>query len=219
MSTMLEHLEARQMMSATPTAPIILSAAVQNDRAAILVQLRTFTQDFFNSYAPLLRDVAEIKYDLTPTPTALAPITAQLNTDMTTIQISLLADNLSDNAIVQGDLNMVAVDSRTIVMDGGNTKLLVAAQTKFGSDESKLQKDMLAQLDARIATRQMDMTKVLADADAFLDIAATGDAKDAAAVNQMTSDVNAFSATATADLTKIKQGRAQLAADFSAMVI
>ena len=132
---------------------------------------------------------------------------------------ALRIDRLTEAANALADQSVIAGDLKQILLDKGDATALAADRAKLHADRLQLQNDLLAGLDARIATRQSYHDTLFNDTQAILAAANTDpNASDKLKANVQTfvTDVDGKLDKMSADLTKVAADRAKLVADLSA---
>ena len=210
----IEALESRTLLSASP-----VNATAKLDRLQIRVDLLKFRADAFAGSAAILSDRLSMKADNVAAATTVTPLLTQLKNDAKAMRTALKIDRLTEAAQVLTDQATIATDLKQILLDKGNATALAADQTKLHTDRLQLQNDLLAGLDARIATRQTYRDTLFNDTQTILAAANTDpNASDKlkADVQTFVTDVDGKLDKLAADLTKLSADRAKLVADLSA---
>ncbi len=210
-----EGLESRQFLSVTP----IFNATVAADRLVVRADLLHFESDIFANDAKLLIDTQNIKKNVAKGDTSLKAPFAQLHADARHMRLTLKEDRLTEAANALGDESVIKLDLVQILKDKGNVTAEAADHTKLLTDRVKLQNDLIAGLDARIATRQTDEATISADTQAIVtaadnDVQATDGLKAAAAT--FAADRVTCIETLTTDLQTIASAHTTLAAALAA---
>jgi hypothetical protein len=212
---LLEGLESRVLLSSTP----VFNATVAADRLAVRADLLKFRSDVFACAATLLGDRTAILKNIAKGDTSLVTPFQTLRADLRAMHTALREDRLKEAADALADESTIKLDLRQILLDKGNPTAEAADHDKLHSDRIQLQNDLIAGLDARIATRQSYLTTISDDVDAIV-TAANNDpnASDAlkAAVATFAADRTNCLTTLNADLQTIDAARAQLVADLTA---
>ena len=133
---------------------------------------------------------------------------------------TLLSDRLTERANVLHDESVIVAELRKMVLDRNNPTALAGDKQVLPSDRIKLQTDMTAGLDKRIADRQAAFNTIFNDVQTI--ITAVNNDPNASAqlkadVGQWGADRTARMTTLTADLQKIEADRTQLVADLTAL--
>ena len=217
--TMIEGLESRVFLSATPAAPLLFNATVKADRLAIKAALLKFRSDIFACDAKLLRDTIAIKKNLAKGDTSLDASFLQLHNDVKAMRTALRVDRLTESANALADESTIKLDIRQIIKDRGNATALAADHVKLRADRIQLQNDLIAGLDSRVATRQAAEATLSTDVDAIV-TAANADPNASAALKTaaqaFATDKTTCNAMFAADLAAIAAARTQLVADLTA---
>jgi hypothetical protein len=205
----IEGLESRQFLSAT----IVFNAPVAADRLVVRADLLHFQSDILANDAKLLIDVHNIKANVAKGDTSLKAPFAKLRADVNTTRIKLKEDRLTEAANALADESVIKLDYVKVLKDKGNAAAEAADHTALRNARIKLQNDLVAGLDARIATRQANEATIAADTQAIVDAAnkdpgATMTLKDAAAT--FAGDRVTCLNTLTADLQAIESARSTL---------
>jgi hypothetical protein len=212
-----EGLESRVLLSTTP--PPVFNPTVKADRLAIRADLLKFRSDIFACASTLLKDRIAINKNIAKGDTSLTAPFQTLRTDLSAFHTALREDRLAEAANALADESTIKLDLRQILLDKGNATALAADHAKLMTDRIQLQNDLIAGLDARIATRHSYLTTISNDVDAIV-TAANNDpnASDAlkAAAATFAADRTTCVTTLTADLQTIDAARAQLVADLTA---
>lgn len=211
----IEGLESRQFLSVTP----IFNASVVADRLVVRADLLHFESDIFANEAKLLVDIQNIKKNVAKGDTSLKAPFAQLHADVHTMQTALKEDRLTEAANALADESVIKLDEVQVLKNKGNAMAEAAAHTALRNERIKLQNDLIAGLDARIATRQADETTISNDTQAI----ATAAESDASATPALKAAAATFAAdrltclnTLTADLQAIAAARTTLVAALTA---
>jgi hypothetical protein len=215
----LETLESRCLMSTTPGNGAI-SAAVVADHAQIQKDLITFKLDCLALSSSTLADLAAIRRDDLAQATTVVPLIQTMRSDLQSMRLALASDRLTEGAAVLSDESAILKDRKSIKADQGNATALAADRQQLLTDKIQLQNDMVAELDARITTRQNAFNTVSADGQAIV-TAVQGDpnasAKLQADVTKWINDRTARLTTISADLQHLAADRTQLVTDLTAM--
>jgi hypothetical protein len=209
-----ETLESRLLMSASTNAA--LSAAVQTDRLQVQVDLLKFRADCLYSSSTMLSDILKIKADAGGKIPAVAPAVAKMHCDLNAMHQALFADRLTEAENVYADESVIA-GARLKCLEDKGTSAETADRAALLADRIKLQNDMIAGLNARLATRQADYTQIFADGQTV--IAAVQSDTNAAVVADVTKYVNdkaTWMTTLSGDLQNLINDRTQLVADLTA---
>lgn len=215
---MAEALESRTLYSVTP-ASAVLGAAVKADQLQVKADLLMFRSDMAGNTLTLLTDVAAIKTDGVKGDAALKPAPAKFHKDVRSMSQQLRLDRLGKAHNALADESTIISDRRRILLDKGDAPMLASDKAKLLGDRVKLQQDLLAGLDARVATRQSAYAMIFADGQAIVDAAKADPAASAALVadlGKFTADKTVCMNTVTADLQKLVADRQQLVADLTA---
>jgi hypothetical protein len=216
---MIEGLESRVFLSATPAAPMLFNPRVRADRLAVRAALLKFRSDIFACDAKLLRDTTALKRNIAKGDTSLDASLAQLHTDVQAMRTALRVDRLTEAANALADESAIKLDIRQIIKDRGNVTALPADRAKLMADRIKLQNDLIAGLDSRVATRQAAQTTLSNDVSAIV-TAANADPNASAALKTaaqtFSTDKTTCNTTLAADLAGIAAARTQLVADLTA---
>ncbi len=157
-----ETLESRVLMS------VALNTQVALDRLQIRADLLKFRSDCAANTAMLLGDTAAIKSDDPKHAATIIPLLKTFRQDVKTMARQLRLDRLTEAANVLADESVIVRDLRTVLADKGNKTAETADHAKLLTDRIKLQNDMIAGLNSRIATRQADDTAIFADGQAIV---------------------------------------------------
>ncbi len=214
-----EALEPRMMLSGDPSK-IALNATVRADHVQIHADLLKFKSDAFSNYAHMLSDVNAIKGDHLKDATTVTPLIAKFRSDLNAMRSQLNIDRLGQRQVELADESVIVGDLKQIAIDKGNPTLVSADRAKLLTDRIKLQTDLVAGLDARLATRQAAAT-TLGDDLAAIVTAAQSDPnatpKLIADLQKATTDKTNGLATLTADLQTLIADRTKLIADLTAL--
>ena len=193
---------------------------MQADRLAVRADLLQFKADVVSCWATMLKDVNAVKADHPSSVTTLKPLIKQFRLDVAHRRSTLLSDRLNERSNVLADESVIVAELRKILLDRGNPTAVAADRQVLLTDRIKLQTDMIAGLDQRIADRQAAYTTIFNDVQAIV----TAVNNDPNASTQLQADVTKWGndrttcmTTLTADLQKIETGRQQLVADLTAM--
>jgi hypothetical protein len=159
-----EGLESRQLLSAAH----VFNATVTADRLIVHANLQKFKNDINVQGARLSSDQKHIRARLAKGDTSLSASFATLHTDAANMRRALLADRLTESANALADESTIKLDLLQILKDKGNASALATDHTKLVNDRVKLQNDLTAGLDARIATRQADEGTISTDSQAIV---------------------------------------------------
>ena len=211
-----EVLESRRLMSATS----VFNPTVTADRLEVKADLLAFKSDALASRAALLTDITAANADgLKSDPTLLTPI-AKLRTDLQAQGQALKADRLTERSNAIADELVIVKELRQATThDRKNATALAADKVVLTADRVKLQTDLLAGLDSRIATRQANVTTLFNDAAAITAALATDTTASpalSADVTKLVADRTARLSKLTSDLQTIATARAKLATDLTA---
>jgi hypothetical protein len=215
-NSMIENLESRVLLSASS---LVFNPTIKADRLVVRADLLKFRSDIFLTQAKLLADTQAIKHNVAKGDTSLVAPFATLHADVKAMRLALRGDRLAESVVTLGDELQIKLDQLQILKDRGNATALAADHAKLVTDRIKLQNDIVAGLDTRIATRQAELPTISADVDGIVTAAnndpnASADLK--AAASKFGDDRTARLATLTADLQAIEAARAQLVADMTA---
>jgi hypothetical protein len=207
-----DTLESRLLMSASATT--VLSTAVEADQLQIKADLLKFKADCAATDRTLFSDVLAIKTDDPKQAPTIMPLVKKMRKDLIAMWTQLHADRLAEKQNVLADESVIAGDRLKILKDQG-TSLETADHAKLLADQIKLQNDMIAGLDARIATRQADYNTIFNDGQAV--ITAVGNNGNLAAdVTKWVNDRTTCMTTLTGDLNALVADRTKLVADLTA---
>jgi hypothetical protein len=213
-AAMIESLESRTLMSASA-----FSTAVAADRLEVRADLLKFRSDAAAASAKLLVDLSAVQKDDLAVATTVAPLVKQMRTDLGTIGRSLLADRLTESAAALGDESAIVTERLHILQDKKNPTAETADHTALMDARVKLQTDLIAGLNSRIATRQAGETTIFNDISA-IDTAVGADPNASAKLQQDLSALLAVRAgkmqTLTSDLVQLVKDRTQLSTDLAA---
>jgi len=213
---MIENLESRLLLS---SSSIVFNPTVKADRLVVRADLLKFRSDIFFTQAKLLVDTQAIKHNVAKGDTSLVAPFAQLHSDVKAMRLALQKDRLAESAAALADESQIKLDHLQILKDRNDATAEAADHAKLVSDRIKLQNDLVAGLDARIATRQAQLPVISADVDAIV-TAANNDPNASAALKAAATafgdDRTSRLATLTADLQAIEAARTQLVADMTA---
>ena len=212
----IESLESRTLLSASS---LVFNPTLKADRLVVRADLLKFRSDIFANEAKLLVDLNTIKKNVAKGDTSLDASFAQLHADVKTMHTALRADRLAESAAALADESVIKLDLLQILKDRHNATAETADHAKLLSDRIKLQNDLIAGLDSRIATRQASETTIANDTQAIVtaadnDPAATDALK--AAASKFADDRTTCLNTLTADLQTISAARTQLSNDLTA---
>jgi hypothetical protein len=202
-------------LSATP----VFNFAVTADRLVARADLLHFESDILANDAKLLIDIQNIKKNVAKGDTSLKAPFAQLHADVGKMSTTLKEDRLTEAANALADESAIDLAYVQILKNKGNAAAEAADHTALRNDRIKLQNDLIAGLDSRIATREADEATISADTQAIVtaadnDPGATIGLKAAAAT--FAGDRVACINTLTADLQTISAARATLVAALTA---
>jgi hypothetical protein len=197
-----------------PRLPANPSPTVQADYNKAVADLGKVNADKTAIAADLLALKTAVEDAKTTLATQLAPLLAQLKTDVTAEQATLKADFLAIQAVYVADQPAIFTDLKNSSMDiaTGNTAKLALDKTQLATDQAKLKTDLadpLAKLKADDAAAD---ALVDADQQAIHDLIyslpAVQKAQDQLAADQAlyTTDLKAFVADRTQLLKDIKAG-------------
>lgn len=213
--SLIETMESRTLMSAAPT---LFSLTVKVDRLMVRADLLKFQVDSLTGSAKLLVDTQNIKKNLATGDTSLVAAFDQYRADNKALHLALREDRLAEAANALADESVIKLDILQILKDKGNATAETADHTKLMNDRVKLQNDLIAGLDSRIATRQADETTIANDTQAIV-TAANNDPQATsalqAAVNSFATDRTTKLATLTSDLQAVEAARTQLVTDLA----
>lgn len=213
---MIEGLESRVFLSVAPT---LFNATVKADRLAVKAALLKFRSDSFACDAKLLRDTIAIKKDLAKGDTSLVTPFQTLHDDVQAMRSALRVDRLTEAANALADESVIRLDIRQIIRDRANATAEAADHAKLMTDRIKLQTDLIAGLDSRIATRQGEETTISNDVSAIV-TAANNDPNASSALKSaaqtFATDRTTCITTLTADLQAVAAARTTLVADLTA---
>jgi hypothetical protein len=212
---MLEPLESRTLMSATP---VLFSPAVKTDRFAIRVELLKLKADVNNDGAALLVDNHALRVDKLHDNTTLAPLVKTLRADVTSFRLALKQDRLTESSNVLSDEAILVGDIHTYILDRKNPTARAAELSVITAERATLQSDMVAGLTQRLIDRQSETNTLATDEQAILTALPTSgaSAKLAADVTTWLTDKSDSLARVTVDLQTLSADRTQLIADLSA---
>ena len=210
----IEVLESRRMMSASP-----FNAAVAADRLEVRVDLLKFRADAAVGAAAVLHDLATMKGDGLAKATTVTPLIKQFHTDLKSMGQTLFSDRLTEKVAALTDEVMIVKELQKIFTDRKNPAAKASDETALTTDRVQLQTDLIAGLDARIATREA--AEVTIDNDvAAINSAASSDPNASAKLKtdmaKLLADRTAKMATLTADLQKLEGDRTTLSTALSA---
>lgn len=212
----IESLESRTLLSASS---LVFNATLKADRLMVRADLLKFRSDIFANDAKLLVDLNTIKKNVAKGDTSLSASFAQLHADVKSMHITLQEDRLAESAAALADESVIKLDELQLLKDRHNATAETADHAKLLSDRIKLQNDLIAGLDSRIATRQASETTIANDTQAIVTAAdndpAASDALKAAASKFADDRITCLN-TLTADLQAISAARTQLANDLTA---
>lgn len=216
---LIESLESRTLLSGNP-ANIALNATVRADHVQIRADLLKFRSDAFGNHSRLLSDVRAIRADHVKDATTVLPLIAKFRADEKTVRSQLNIDRLGQRQVELADESVIVGDLKKIALDKGNATLLTADRAQLLTDRIKLQTDLVAGLDARVATRQTGIATLDADMLAIVTAAQTDPNASPKLVADLqkavTDKTNGFN-TLTADLQTLVADRTKLIADLTAM--
>lgn len=206
-SPLFESLESRQLFSAAP----IFDAAVAADRLMVKADLLMFQSHIDSNDAKLLIDAVKVKRNLVKGDTSLVAPFAQLHKDAQAMQTALKEDRLAEAANALADESTIKLARLQILKDKG-TSAETADHAALMADRVKLQNDLIAGLDSRIATRQADEGTIAVDTLAIVNAAdndsqattglklaaATFAANRVACINTLTTDLGHIASARTA---------------------
>jgi hypothetical protein len=212
--TVIESLESRTLMSASP-----FSTAVAADRLQVKADFLKFRSDAAAASAKLLVDLSAMQGDHLAAATTVAPLVKQMRTDLKTAGHTLLLDRLNESAAALGDESAIVSVQRHILLDKKNPTAETADHAALMADRVKLQTDLIAGLNSRIATRQAGETTIFNDISAINEAATTdphSTAKLQLDLGTLLADRSTKMQTVTADLVVLVQDRTQLSSDLAA---
>jgi hypothetical protein len=215
-NSFIEAVESRVFLSA---APIVISTAVKADQLTVRGQLLKFESDALLSEVKLINDTTAIKKSLTKGDTSLVTPFKNLRADSKSLGMALRADRLAQAANALADESTIKLDLLQILKDKNSGASLTADKAKLLSDRVKLQNDLVAGLDSRIATRQADEMTITNDTQAIVTAEEADPLATAAlntAVTTFQTDRNGRLATLTSDLQTVEAARTQLSNDLAA---
>jgi hypothetical protein len=216
-SAFLENLECRTLFSASASS--VFDAAVISDRLAVKADLDLFKSDCFSLQANMIRDLQTIKADKPSDASTFVPLVKQFRTDLNSMHAQLAADRLNESAAVLSDEAAILKIRVHVLKDHGNSTALSQDHANLLAARIKLQDDMVAGLDARIATRETDFSKISTDINNIVtavDADTNASAAFQAAVQKWSTDRTTGMAAITADLANLQDARTQLSADLTA---
>jgi hypothetical protein len=203
-------------MSVSP----VFNATVRLDRLQVRADLVKFRFDALSANITLMSDRIALRGDNLAAAMTIAPLITKLHSDLKQMRTQLLADRLAERSNALRDESVIVADLRQILLDRNNPTALATDRAKLKNDRITLQNDLIAGLDARIATRQSFHDTLFADGQAISAAAQT----DPNASDKLKSDIAKWLSdgaaklnTMEADLTKIAADRAQLVSDLTAM--
>ena len=206
-------------MSASPSP---LTSAVSLDHDQIRADLLKFRSDMLSGFVTFQNDVTAIKNDGVSNATTVLPLINTFFSDVHKMRKALKADLLAESKAVNADERLIFQDMRMITHDrhhhdkAGNT----ADHAQLLADRIQLQEDMIAGLNARIATRQSDFTTLSADMNVIVTAAQSDPNASAQLVTDLqkaqTNETNRLN-TLTSDLQTIVADRTKLVSDLTAM--
>ncbi len=214
--TFSEGLEARSMLSASPT----LNAAVVADRLTIQADLLKFRSDALVQEATLGGDIAAIKADDVKDAASLKPLIATFHADVKAMWAQLKVDRLNEAQNVLADESLIVGDMKQILLDHGNVPALATDHANLLAHRIQLQNDMIAGLNARLATRQAAYQTIFSDGNAIVAAAhadSTVSVKLAADLQKWVTDKGNAMTVFAGDLEKLVSDRQQLVLDLTAM--
>jgi hypothetical protein len=214
--SMIENLESRVLLSSSAA---VFNPTIKADRLAVRADLLKFRSDIFASESKLLLDTQALKKNVAKGDTSLVAPFAQLHTDVKATRLALQQDRLAESAATLADESVIKLDLLQILKDRKDATAEAADHAKLMTDRIKLQTDVIAGLDSRIATRQAQLPVISADVDAIV-TAANNDPNASPALKSAASvfatDRTARITTLTSDLQTISTARAKLVADLTA---
>jgi flagellar biosynthesis chaperone FliJ len=219
MNRFTEVLESRTLMSAAPSP---LTEAVKLDHVQIRADLLKFRSDMLTGFVTFQNDVTAIKNDGVANAATVLPLIDKFFTHVRKMRKSLKGDLLEQSDKVNSDERAILKDMKNISHDKHrhDRKANKADHASLLAHRIALQEDMIAGLNARIATRQSFFSKLQVDMDAIIAAAQT----DPNATPQLVSDLKTAKTdktnsvnTLTADLQTIVTDRTKLVADLTAM--
>lgn len=209
-----ELLENRTLMSAT-----VFDTAVSNDRLQVKIDLLKFRSDALLCRATLLSDALRLRKDDAKQATTLAPLIATYKTDLRAMQLTLQVDRLTEASNALKDQAAIVGVRRQILKDRGDATALAADRAQIMALRIQLQNDLIAGLNARLATRQTQSTQVFNDGQAIIDAvqkdpnaSAQVQADVTKSINDRTTCMNSFETNIQTLITD----RTQLVTDLSA---
>ena len=215
----IEALEARTLFSGT-AASIALSAAVRADQLQVREDLLQFRSDAVGCTLTLLQDISAIKKDDLHDAKTVLPLVMKFRKDVRAMSMQLRLDRLAERQNALADESVIVGDLRKLLLDRGNPTAHAADRAKLLADRIKLQNDLIAGLNSRLATRQNDYNTIVADGQAVVTVAQSdpnASPQLVADLQKWTSDKTTCMNTITGDLQKLIADRTQLVADLTAM--
>lgn len=210
-NTLIEGLESRLFMSATP----VFNPTVVADRLFVQADLLKFRSDILSSDAKLLIDINVLKKAIPAGDTSFVQPFMQLHTDIKAMHMTLREERLTESANALADESTIKLDLRQILLDKG-TANETADHAKLLNDRIALQGALLAGLDARIATRTAAENTIQTDTDAIVAAAGAPGTPLYTAAQTFGNDRNAVLTTLTGDLQTIASARQTLSDALSA---
>jgi hypothetical protein len=218
-SSLLEALEPRTLFSGGSAETLALNATVRADRLQVRVDLLKFRLDGLSDFITMQADRRKLNADHLAKDATLAPLYKTFNIDITHMRATLLGDRLNEATAVLKDELKIVTDLKHKLADKGNPTAEAEDVATLHADRIQLQTDMIAGLDARIATRQAAYTTLFNDTQA-ISAAIPGDTTASPTLvvdaQKWVTDENAHLSTMLADLQKIEADRTQLVADLTA---
>ena len=214
----IEGLESRVFLSTTPV-PVLFNPTIKADRLVVRADLLRFASDIFACDVKLFRDNRTINKDTAKGDTSLVAPFQTLHADVAAMQKALRLDRLTEAANALADESVIKLDIRQIIINRGNATAEAGDHAKLTSDRIKLQNDLIAGLDSRIATRLSYLSTISNDVSAVVtaaDNVPNASAALKAAAATFATDRTTCLGTLTSDLQAIAAARANLVADLTA---
>jgi hypothetical protein len=211
----IESLESRTLLSVSP-----INTQVTIDRLQVKADLLQFRSDIASNNLTLLDDAAALKADGLTSDAAFKSAYQTLHKAVNSMHQQLYADQLNESANVLHDQSVIVLELIQIIKDKGNATALAADHQKLLSDRVQLQTDEINGLNARIQTRETDLSTISADVSAV--VTAVDEDPNASAqalidVQKFATDRDSALTTLTSDLETIMQARTTLADALTAL--
>jgi hypothetical protein len=215
----IEPLESRVLMSAS-LASRALSQAVIDDRSQIRADLLKFRTDAFSCFATTSHDLNAITAAHPGNASTVLPPIRRMRKDLSQVRSALASDHLADRSNVVADESLIIAKRRRVLLDHDKPAALVTDRQLLSAGLIRLQQDMLAGLDMRIAARQSDYNTIFNDGQVIINAVQSdpvGGTKVQGALATFVNDRTACINTLMPELQLVAADREQLATDLTAM--